>query len=229
MAHSPTILLLGASRGLGLGLVRDYLDHGWNVVATARNPHAATDLSALKSAHNDRLHIEALDITAPGAGQALAQTLTGTAADVLFVVAGQSSQSDVKIHDVPADAAAAEFVTNAWAPPTVAEALAGLVKPGGTIVFMTSILGSLALTRGTPELYSASKAALNMLGIAFALRHPENTVVLMHPGWVRTDMGGANAPLDVPTSARGMAETIAQLAGKSGVHYVDYQGKALPW
>ncbi len=75
----------------------------------------------------------------------------------------------------------------------------------------------------------ASKAALNMLGIAFSKRHPKETVILMHPGWVRTDMGGQSAPLDVPTSAKGMAKTIAELTGQAGVHYVDYQGKTLPW
>jgi NAD(P)-dependent dehydrogenase (short-subunit alcohol dehydrogenase family) len=229
MADTNTILILGASRGLGLGLARDYLARGWHVVATARTPATATELADLASANPGRLRIEAMDIAAAGAGQALAQTLNGTPLDVLFVVAGQSSESHAKIHEVTAEAAAAEFVTNAWAPPVVAEALAGLLKPGGTVVFMTSILGSLTLTKGTPELYSASKAALNMLGIAFAHRHKDNSVVLMHPGWVRTDMGGPGAPLDVPTSARGMADTIAGLSGKPGVHYVDYQDKGLPW
>jgi NAD(P)-dependent dehydrogenase (short-subunit alcohol dehydrogenase family) len=229
MAHEHTILLLGASRGLGLGLVREYLGLGWHVVATARDPHKATELTALAEKHAAQVRVEALDVAVAGAGQALAQKLAGTVADVVFVVAGQHSQNGVAIHDVAADAAAAEFVTNAWAPPTVAEALSGVIRPGGTYVFMTSRLGSLTLTSGAPELYSASKAALNMLGIAFSKRHPEETVVLMHPGWVRTDMGGRNAPLDVPTSAKGMLETIAALAGKAGVHYVDYQGKTLPW
>jgi NAD(P)-dependent dehydrogenase (short-subunit alcohol dehydrogenase family) len=229
MANEHTILLLGASRGLGLGLVQEYLGLGWHVVATARDPHKAVELTALAEKHAGQVRVEALDVAGEGAGQALAQKLAGTVADIVFVVAGQHSQDGKAIHDVPAAAAAAEFITNSWAPPTVAEALSGLIRPGGTYVFMTSVLGSLARTSGTPELYSASKAALNMLGIAFSKRHPKETVVLMHPGWVRTDMGGGSAPLDVPTSAKGMAETIAVLAGKAGVHYVDYQGKTLPW
>jgi NAD(P)-dependent dehydrogenase (short-subunit alcohol dehydrogenase family) len=229
MANDRTILLLGASRGLGLGLVHEYLSQGWHVVATARDPHKATDLAAFGKTYPDQMRLEELDVVAERAGKALAHRLAGTLADIVFVVAGQHSQDGKPIHDVSAAAAAAEFVTNSWAPPTVAEALSGLIKPGGTYVFMTSVLGSLARTSGAPELYSASKAALNMLGIAFSKRHPTETVVLMHPGWVRTDMGGQSAPLDVPTSAKGMAETIAVLAGKPGVHYVDYQGKTLPW
>jgi NAD(P)-dependent dehydrogenase (short-subunit alcohol dehydrogenase family) len=229
MPDDSTIILLGASRGLGLGLAEAYLGRGWHVIATARDPARATDLSALQAAHPGHLRIAAMDVAAEGAGKALAEQLVGIKADILFVVAGQNSASGAPIHDVPAATAAAEFITNAWAPPVVAEALFGVLKPGGTVALMTSRLGSLALNKGGTELYGASKAALNMLGIAFAARHPQTPVVLMHPGWVRTDMGGAGAPLDVPTSVKGMADTLGALTGKAGVHYVDYQGKVLPW
>ena len=227
MPDHRTILLLGASRGLGLGLAREYLQRGWHVVATARDPAKAHHLQQLRE--HDRLRIEKLDITEPASAHALAQSLGGTQADVLFAVAGRSGHSDKPIHDVPAQDAAAEFLTNAWGPPTAAEALAERVAPHGSYVLMTSVLGSLAKAGGGAELYSASKAALNMLGIGFAKRHPENPVLLMHPGWVKTDMGGARAPLDVETSVRGMADTVEAFRGKAGIHYVDYRGQALPW
>jgi NAD(P)-dependent dehydrogenase (short-subunit alcohol dehydrogenase family) len=120
---------------------------------------------------------------------------------------------------------------NSYAPPVAAEALLGLLKPGGTVVFMTSILGSLASNRPGVgmELYNASKAALNMMALGFAGRHPDRRVVLMHPGWVKTDMGGPDAPLDVATSVRGMADTVAARAAGTGVVYVDYAGEELPW
>lgn len=221
-----TIIVIGASRGLGLGLVHEYLERGWHVLATSRGQAAGLEQAA--AAHPGRLTLERLDVTDGDQASALAGRHPRLGAKVLFVVAGQSSHATVPVHAVPREAAAAEFITNAWAPPVAAEALAGLVAPGGTFVFMTSVLGSLAHASGAYELYSASKAALNMLGIGFAKRHGGHPVILMHPGWVRTDMGGSQAPLDVETSAKGMADVIAHTT-KPGIHYLDYAGKALPW
>lgn len=229
MSDRRTILLIGASRGLGLGLAREYLRRGWHVVATVRDPDKAHDLRHLQQHHAGQLRIETLDVTRPDTAHSLARHLAGTAANVLFVVAGQATSFDKPVHDVPAESAAQEFLTNAWGPPTVAEALSGVLAPHGTYVFMTSVLGSLASARGGTEVYSASKAALNMFGIGFSKRHPQHPVLLMHPGWVKTDMGGQNAPLDVETSARGMADVVEAYHAKPGVHYVDYSGKTLPW
>ncbi len=230
MTTTPaTILLIGASRGLGLGLAEEYLARGWQVVATARDPVRATRLAALAEAHPGRLRIEALDVMAPGDAAALAERLAGTHADVLFVVAGRSGFSDAPIHQVPQDGAALEFLTNSYAPPVVAEALLPVLKSQAPIVLMTSILGSIANNAGGMELYRASKAALNMLGSSFALRHPDRAVLLMHPGWVRTEMGGSSAPLDIATSVRGMADVIAARGADRGVAYLDYTGATIPW
>ncbi len=222
MASAQTILLIGASRGLGLGLAGEYLHRGWNVVATARDPARATDLAALK------LRVEPFDVTDPAAPAALIAVLGNTKIDVLFVVAGQFSHGG-PIHTVPPEVAAQEFLTNSVAPPVVAEALLPLLTPSAPIVLMTSRLGSLANSQGGTELYSASKAALNMLAIGFAKRHPDRRVLLMHPGWVQTDMGGKNAPLDVPTSVRGMADVIAAQGGGTGITYLDYTGTPIAW
>jgi NAD(P)-dependent dehydrogenase (short-subunit alcohol dehydrogenase family) len=224
-----TILLIGASRGLGFGLVHEYLSRGWSVIATARNPDKAKELKALAAAHGERLRIEALDVTHPAQAGVLAQALGRTKVDVIFVVAGQSSQGPAPIHAATTEQAASEFITNSYAPPVVAEHLLPVLTRNGVVVFMTSILGSLARTQGGMELYNASKAALNMLGINFAQRHPEIRVLLMHPGWVRTDMGGSQAPLDVETSTRNMATAIEQHGKGTGVAYIDHEGHSLPW
>jgi NAD(P)-dependent dehydrogenase (short-subunit alcohol dehydrogenase family) len=229
MAKTGTILLIGASRGLGLGLAQEYLARGWQVVATARKPDSAHGLGKLADSHHGKLRIEQADVIAPQAGQDLAKRLGGTTLDVIFVVAGQGKTGRGPAHEAAPDVAAEEFLTNSYAPPVVAEALLGKLAPGGTVVFMTSLLGSLANASGGMEIYSASKAALNMLGIGFSKRHPDLSVVLMHPGWVKTDMGGKEAPLDIETSVRGMADTIDKQIGHPGLAYLDYAGKKIAW
>jgi len=110
------------------------------------------------------------------------------------------------------------------------EALRACLAPDATVAFMTSILGSIGSNAGGGmELYRATKSALNMLASCYALRHRGTTVLLLHPGWVRTEMGGQNAPVDVATSVRGLADTIAAQGGKPGIAYLDYQGQELPW
>jgi NAD(P)-dependent dehydrogenase (short-subunit alcohol dehydrogenase family) len=229
MDDTGTILLAGASRGLGLGLARAYLEQGWQVIATARDP-AARGLTELADANPGRLRVEKLDITSAEETRALAQALAGHTLDVIFVVAGMHIEKETPIADVPPEAASLEFLTNAIGPVALGDRLAGLAAPGATFVFMTSILGSIASNAGgTVDLYRASKAALNMLGSCFALRHRENPVVLLHPGWVRTEMGGEAAPLDIETSVRGMVSVIAARRGKAGLAYLDYLGNVLPW
>jgi NAD(P)-dependent dehydrogenase (short-subunit alcohol dehydrogenase family) len=230
MADTGTILLAGASRGLGLGLARAYLEQGWTVVATVRDPSATNGIAVLRAAYGSRLRVEKLDITSADDARALASALAGTTLDVIFVVAGMHIEQQTPIAEVPPEAASLEFLTNAIGPVALGERLAGLAAPGATYVFMTSLLGSIASNAGgTVDLYRASKAALNMLGSCFALRHRENPVVLLHPGWVRTEMGGSAAPLDIDTSVRGMVAVIAARRGKPGLAYLDYQGKTLPW
>ncbi len=226
---SYTILLAGANRGLGLGLAREYLSRGWQVIATARNPGLAGGLAELRSAHPGAVAVEQLDVADPASAASLAGRLGGRTLDALFVVAGVSGYKDAPIHAVPPEGVAREFVTNASGPVSLAEALDAMLAPTAPVAFMTSILGSIASnTSGGWELYRASKAALNMLASSYALRHRERPVVVMHPGWVRTDMGGPNAPVSIEDSARGMAQVL-DARKQPGIAYLDYQGHALPW
>jgi NAD(P)-dependent dehydrogenase (short-subunit alcohol dehydrogenase family) len=225
-----TILLAGASRGLGLGLASEYLGRGWHVIATARTPDTATGLAQLKAKYPDHLIVETLDVADPASAQALAERLATTTLDVLFVVAGVSGHSGKPVHQVPHAEIAHEFITNATSPIALAEALHASLTPQTTIAFMTSILGSIGSNAGGGmELYRATKAALNMLASCYALRHKASAVLLLHPGWVRTELGGEAAPLDVATSVRGLADVVAWHGVKPGISYLDYQGNRLPW
>jgi NAD(P)-dependent dehydrogenase (short-subunit alcohol dehydrogenase family) len=227
-----TILLVGASRGLGLGLAREYLDRGWQVIATARS--AAPELQALMAEADGRLVVEQVDIMDDDNVAALRDRLAGRKLDVVFLVAGIGGPVVPPIHEVFAEQAGEVYLTNAYAPVVCAEALAGLVVPGGVVAFMSSMLGSLGRANEFEgmEAYRASKAALNMLARIFARRHGSAFQVLcLAPGWVRTDMGGPNAPLDVVTSVRGLADTIAQAHDRQpgDAAFFNYNGQEMPW
>lgn len=220
-------LIVGASRGLGLGLVETFLKRGWRVTATQRKP--SSDLAKLTS---DALTIEMADIDDDGAVAALRQRLKSQKFDLVFVVAGVATQSGDPLHAVPRAVASQVYQTNAVSPIRFAEAFTDTVAPGGTIAFMTSILGSVALNEsGGTETYRASKAALNTYARSFESRHRADDfgVLLLHPGWVRTDMGGAGADIDVATSVAGMADLIERRRGEKGIAYLDYTGRTLPW
>ena len=222
-----TILIVAASRGLGLGLAREYVSRGWRVIATVRDATKPGGLAEL----GDAVRIETVDINHTGEVLALRDRLAGTALDVLFVNAGVANGAEEILPDVGTEDFVRTLTTNALSPLRVIEALAELVTPKGTIAAMTSGLGSVSNnTKGGWEVYRASKAALNTLLRSYAVRSGgARTIVAMAPGWVKTDMGGPNAVLDVETSVRGMADTLAARDGTGGVAYVNYLNEVLPW
>ena len=228
MTTSKTALIIGASRGLGLGLVQRLTEQGWAVTATVRDPHKA---DALKALHGVR--IETLDIDEIASLEVLMQKLKGEIFDVLFVNAGLLGPR----HQSAAQATAAElgqlFLTNAVAPIRLAERLIGQIRPGtGVLAFMSSVLGSVACPEGAElALYKASKAALNSMTNTFftQLEEPRPTVLSLHPGWVKTDMGGENAQIDVQTSTTGLVEQLKAYAGEGGHHFINYKGERLIW
>ena len=211
------ILIIGASRGIGLGLVREFAGRGWSVTGTVRRP--VDEAAVIEAGGTPAL----LDMT----DRAAVQDLQGHIGpiDILCINAGVSE---------PADPDAATlgtfFDTNALAPVDLARAFLDRIVAGGTLAFMSSRMGSVALnTRGDLPLYRASKAALNSLtrSLVAGLDRPLR-VITLHPGWVQTDMGGAGADLDVPTSARGLADVL-MAPRPAGSVFLDYAGAELAW
>lgn len=223
-------LIVGASRGLGLGLAGEYLERNWRVVTTIRT--RSEEIAALAERSAGRLTIETADITDPRQVAALAGALSGQTFDLLFLNAGIMAGRGQHLAEVADPDIAQIFLTNAISPIRVADRLLDQVAAGGTVAFMSSVLGSVATNDdGRAELYRASKAALNSLVRSFRARHArlDITVLALHPGVVRTRMGGPMAPLDIATSVKGIADVIALHAGSGGVAFVDYRNAAIPW
>src|SRR6516164_692548 len=228
------ILVAGASRGLGLGLAKSFAAHGWNVVATERG--ASAGLRAAAEAAPGRIQIERLDINDTDLVQNLRRRLVHELFDVIFIVAGiRDNDPNRPVHEVPAREAAQVFISNAYSPMYFAEAFFDRLVPGGTLAMMTSVMASLTLIsireQGTWEVYRASKTALNMLARCFHERHRGDgrTLLLFHPGWVKTDMGGINAPVDLATSVEGLYRTLLKWEGTRELAFLDYQGNILSW
>ncbi|WP_144113261.1 SDR family NAD(P)-dependent oxidoreductase [Paraburkholderia sp. BCC1886] len=226
-----TVLLIGASRGLGFAMVEEYLKRGWRVIATGRNG-STEKLDRLASTSNGALEVENVDITSPQQVAALHDRLAARSLDVLFVNAGVKNDDGETIADVSTEEFVRVMVTNSLSPMRVVEAFQDLVRTAGTIGVMSSGQGSVANNvNGHYEVYRGSKAALNMFMRSFAARHRDDsrTLLLMAPGWVRTDMGGPGARLSIEESIPNLLNTMEAHAGQSGLHYLDYLGRVVPW
>jgi NAD(P)-dependent dehydrogenase (short-subunit alcohol dehydrogenase family) len=226
------VLLIGASRGLGLALAREWAQGGRHVVATVRDPDQRTPLHDLADTHAGHIEIETVDITEPAQIAALRDRLADRTFDLLFVNAGVTNQPEGTVAQTTTDEFTRVMVTNALSPLRVIEALQDRVEPAGTIGVMSSGQGSVASNeRGGHEVYRGSKAALNTFMRSYAARHrgEHRTLVLMAPGWVRTDLGGEDARLTIDESIPNVVKTIDALQGKPGLRYVDYLGRTVAW
>jgi NAD(P)-dependent dehydrogenase (short-subunit alcohol dehydrogenase family) len=218
----PNALIIGASRGIGLGLAAELIARGWQVVATHRSD--APELAATGAT------LAQVDMDDSDSVAALAAAQAGTRFDHILINAGISSTPTATTTD--RDNVTKLFWTNAVAPIRAARILLPLVKEGGSIGFMTSILGTVGgRNHAHAELYSASKAALNSLTRGFAVQDVgkrDVAVINFHPGWVKTAMGGDGADIDVATSVKGLATQIETVRGR-GQRYIDYTGATIPW
>lgn len=226
----PTILITGAGRGLGLEFSRQYAADGWKVIATCRDPAAAKDLKEMEG----DVHIHPLDVTDHSAVDTLARKLRREAIDVLLNNAGVHGPRPSRLGGIGYDAWPGLFEINAMAPLKVCESFIDHVVAGDLKIMaaISSRMGSLVDNNsGGSFIYRSSKAALNavMKSVSVDLAGRGITTIVLHPGWVRTDMGGPSALIGADESVSGLRQVIAGLKPSDNGKFFNHEGAEIPW
>lgn len=227
-----SVLLVGASRGLGQAMAGEFVKKGWHVVGTVRES-GQTDLHDLADVHADKVTVEQLDITEPEQIAALRGRLSGGAFDMLFVNAGTANHNQAEtISETSTDEFVRVMLTNALGVMRAVEGLQDLVRPAGLVGVMSSGQGSIANNeKGGHEVYRGSKAALNQYMRSYAARHADDprAMVLMAPGWIRTALGGPQATFSIEEAIPQLVDTLLAQQGMPGLRFVDRYGVTVPW
>ena len=226
------VLVTGANRGIGLRLAGQYAADGWRVHACCRDPGNRADLRQAVAGHDAVVH--ALDVGDRRSIDALKAELGDEPIDVLINNAGVGGGDRQTFGDIDYEAWEETIRINTFGPYRVSEALADNVAGSEkrTIANISSRMGSIAeCDEGGESIYRSSKTALNMvsLDLAYDLKARGVTVLALHPGWVRTDMGGAEAPITPEDAAAALRRTIAAATFADSGSFLDYDGTRLPW
>lgn len=227
-------IVVGTSRGIGLGLVRELLNQHWSVIATIRDTtQVSADLKQLLSEHPDKLELAELDLSNVQTAENIISKYAEHSIDLLFISAGILGPEHQRVEQCTLNEISNLFWVNSIAPVTIARRLLPLMKANSIIAFMSSIMGSITLNEdGSMELYRASKAALNSITRGFAQNEaiPAQIGVLnLHPGWVQTEMGGSHAPVTVKESTAGIVGVIEGFLGKTEQKFIDFQSNEIAW
>lgn len=234
----PTAVITGANRGIGLELTRQYLDDGWTVYALTRN--SSPELDAL--AGSDDLEIISADLTSDASLTAAVAGIRANAVDLLINNAGTMGDGSFETEGFKfqsfgrfnRDEWRRVFDINVFTPQALTELMVDKLASAehGVVVTLSSMLGSNELnTSGSLYAYRASKAAVNaiMRSMGHDLGRRGVIAVALHPGWVRTDMGGANADVPVTESVSGLRDVIAALKPDDGGAFIAFDGTRMPW
>ena len=217
----PTVLITGANRGLGLEFVRQYAADGWSVIAAVRSPDDTPELQA------DNVRVEQLDMADAAAVSGFGARLDGPL-DLLIANAGMSGPQEAKDAD-DAKAWLDTLAVNTVAPYLLAQAVLPNVRAAsGKLIAISTQMSSITQSSGGHIAYRTSKVALNMAWRTLALANPDLACAALHPGWVKTRMGGQSAPLQPTDSIASMRQVIAELA-PGRAELINYDGKAIPW
>jgi NAD(P)-dependent dehydrogenase (short-subunit alcohol dehydrogenase family) len=229
----PSALVTGSNRGIGLEWCRQYAEAGWRVFATCRHPDAAEELQGLADRH-PQLSVYRLDVVQPDSLEELRVNLQHESIDVLVNNAGVYFEKYVHPETLNYETWMQTFEVNALGPMRMAEALLEQVARSERrlIVNMTSHMGSIAEIEAPGDYYyRSSKAALNaaMKGLSIALKERGVGVMLLHPGWVRTRMGGRDAPILPAESVAGMRSLAERFGMDMTGRFFRYNGSEIPW
>ncbi|WP_025095970.1 SDR family NAD(P)-dependent oxidoreductase [Acinetobacter soli] len=234
MKENQRAIVVGASRGIGLGLVRELLLQQWSVIATLRDiTRVPDDLKQLLAEYPDQLELAELDLSHLDTANMITSKYSEGSIDLLLVSAGIAGPEHQRVEQSQPNEIVDLFWINSIAPVTIARKFLPLMKANSLIAFMSSRMGSVALNDdGSMELYRASKAALNSISRGFAQNEaiPLNIGVLnLHPGWVQTEMGGSQAPVTVKESTAGLVKVIQASIGSNQHKFIDFQGHEMAW
>ena len=229
----PRVMITGVNRGLGLEFIKQYADAGWSVIGTCRDLDAASDAKQVAE-QSGKVSLYPLDVTDAAAVQALADQLKGTVIDVLILNAGIMGQKSVTLGQIDAEDYRRVLDANVVAPTMCAQAFREhvLASERKTLVGIGSFLGSIASNDdGGLHSYRSSKAGMHavMHTLSIDLRDAGAIAIAMHPGWVKTDMGGENAMINTQESIAGMIRVIDGLKPTDSGRLLTYSGDELPW
>ena len=230
----PAVLITGSNRGIGLGLARLYAREGWSVLAACRGPGEALELGRLAEEHPGRVEILPLSVTEWDTVAKLPRVLDGRPLDLLVNNAGVRGLEAYGLGSLGVSAFMEAVRVNALGALKVTEALVPSLERAASplVVMMSCSRGSLARNRdGGDYAYRASKAAMNaiMRSLAADLRANGITVIALHPGWVRTDMGGSGAPLSVEESVWAIRNVLGRVRPEDTGKFLRFDGREEPW
>ena len=227
----PHLFITGANRGIGLEMVKQFAQSNWQISACCRNPATATELSALAQANAD-IKLYALDVTDYQAVANLASQLKDTSFDLLINNAGIYGPKGSSLDNLDLEAWRQVFETNTIAPLKLIQAFTPHVaaSQGKRIAVLSSKMGSISDNQsGSAYIYRSSKTALNQVikSLSIDLSPQGIQVIALHPGWVRTEMGGPNGLIDTTESVTGLKNVMTSEI-KTG-HFYNYDGSEIAW
>ena len=229
-----TILITGTNRGIGLEFVKQYLGEGCQVIACCRNPGKAEELQSLKGAYPDTLDIYRLDISNFEMIEELSNTLKNIPIDILINNAGVYGGNNNSFQNIDYQDWSSTFKVNCMSALKISECFIENINSGSErkMIFLSSQMGSIDDNgSGGCYIYRSTKASLNAVvkSLSVDLRYRNISTLILHPGWVLTDMGGPNAQITAEVSVAGMRKVIKDLSMKNSGSFLDYEGLPILW
>ena len=226
------IVITGANRGIGLGLTKVFLSENHNVIATTRNPENSTDLLNLKKNYSETLDIIDLDLTNEYSITKFAKNIPFEFIDILVNNAGFMEKTNSSFTSLDISEVSKTIEINTLGPMKITQVLMNklLNNSNSKSIFITSKMGSIADNHGGSYYsYRMSKTALHMFCRSLSIDYPTITSMVIHPGWVKTDMGGPNAMISIQESCVGLTRVILEATKSSSGKFIDFKGNDLPW